>query len=341
MPVDRPGRVLVTGAGGPSGIAVMRSIESPTITTFAGDIDPYAAGLYLVAAEQRRILPRGDDPGFVDRIAQLCERDEIDVVVPTVDSELLPLARERDRFAAAGVTLVLASEQTLAVCLDKWALDARCRDVVRTPQTWLVDETFDPLAPELPVIVKPRSGSGSRGIRLLGAREQLSALERDGTLLVQEHLPGPEYSLDVLASAEGEVLAVVPRARLKVDSGIAITGRTLHDPVLEEFGAAVARLIDLTTVANVQAKEAADGTPALLEVNPRFPGTMPLTIAAGIDMPSLAVGEALGAPPPTGTPPLPFEEVAMVRTFTETFFGFEQIEAMQAQAAAGGAEARA
>lgn len=341
MPVDRPGRVLVTGAGGPSGISVMRSVESPSITTFAGDIDPYAAGLYLVAAEQRRILPRGDDPAFTDRVAELCEQDRIDVLVPTVDSELLPLARERDRFAAAGVTLVLASEETLAVCLDKWALDARCRGEVRTPQTWLVDETFDPLEPELPVIVKPRSGSGSRGIRLLGAREQLSALERDGTLLVQEHLPGPEYSLDVLADAQGEVLAVVPRARLKVDSGIAITGRTLHDPVLEQFGADVARLIGLTTVANVQAKEAADGRPALLEVNPRFPGTMPLTIAAGVDMPSLAVGEALGAPAPSGPTPLPFEDVAMVRTFTETFFGFEQIEAMQEQAAAGGAGARA
>jgi carbamoyl-phosphate synthase large subunit len=339
MPVDRPGRVLVTGAGGPSGISVMRAIESPSITTFAGDVDPYAAGLYLVPAAQRAILPRGDDPGFTDHLLGLCRREQIDVVVPTVDSELLPLARERDRFAAEDVTLVLASEQTLAVCLDKWALDARCRDAVRTPRTWLVGDTFDPSEPDLPVIVKPRSGSGSRGIHLLGTRDELRSLERDETLLVQEHLPGPEYSLDVLASAAGEVLAVVPRARLKVDSGIAITGRTLHDPALEQFGAAVARLIGLTTVANVQAKEAADGTPALLEVNPRFPGTMPLTIAAGIDMPSLAVAEALGAPPPAGPPPLPFEDVAMVRYFQERFFGFEEIAAMQDQAGAAGSRA--
>lgn len=330
MSVERPGRVLVTGAGGPSGISVMRSIESPALTLFAGDIDPYAAGLYLVPAGRRRILPRGDDPAFVERVALLCERNRIDVVVPTVDSELLPLARERDRFARElGVTLVLASEDTLAVCLDKWALDARCRDAVRTPRTWLVDAAFDPSEPDLPAIVKPRSGSGSRGIRLLGSRDELAALERDGTLLVQEHLPGPEYSLDVLADADGEVLAVVPRARLKVDSGIAITGRTLHDPELESFGAAVARLIGLTTVANVQAKEAADGTPALLEVNPRFPGTMPLTIAAGIDMPSLAVAEALGAPPPSTPPPLPFADVAMVRFFQERFFGYEEIAVLE------------
>ncbi len=327
MPVELPGRVLVTGAGGPSGIAVMQSIASDTLTVLAGDIDPYAAGLYLVPPGQRFILPRGDDPAFADRLFELCERESVDVVVPTVDSELLPLARERDRFAAAGVTLVLADEQTLAVCLDKWALDARCRRAVRTPRCWLVDGAFDPAEPELPVIVKPRSGSGSRGIALLGTEAELAALERDATLLIQELLPGPEYSLDVLCGRDGEVLAVVPRERLKVDSGIAITGRTVHDPALEEFGAAVARLIGLTTAANVQVKEARDGEPALLEVNPRFPGTMPLTIAAGIDMPSLAVAEALGAPPPQG--PLPFEEIAMVRSFTERFFPFEEIVALR------------
>lgn len=337
MPVDLPGRVLVTGAGGPSGIAVMQSIASPQLTVLAGDIDPYAAGLYLVPPGQRFILPRGDDPGFPDRLFELCEREGVDVLVPTVDSELLPLARERERFAAAGVTLVLADEQTLAVCLDKWALDARCRRQVRTPRCWLVDGAFDPSEPELPAIVKPRSGSGSRGIALLGTVGELAALERDGTLLIQELLPGPEYSLDVLCGRDGEVLAVVPRERLKVDSGIAITGRTVRDPALEAFGAAVARLIGLTTVANVQVKESAGGEPALLEVNPRFPGTMPLTIAAGIDMPSLAVAEALGAPPPQG--PLPFEEIAMVRTFTERFFPFEQIVALREAAGRVGSSA--
>lgn len=330
MPVDLPGRVLVTGAGGPSGISVLRAIESPALTVFAGDIDPYAAGLYLVPESQREILPRGDDPAFADRVFDFCEREAVDVVVPTVDSELLQLARQRERFAEAGVTLVLASEETLAVCLDKWALDARCRDHVRTPACWLVDDAFDPAAPELPAIVKPRSGSGSRGIALLEERAELEALPRDGSLLIQEHLPGPEFSLDVLAGADGEVVAVVPRERLKVDSGIAITGRTVHDVQLEEFGAAVARLIGLTTVANVQVKGAADGAPALLEVNPRFPGTMPLTIAAGVDMPSLAVAEALGAPPPQG--PLPFAEIAMVRFFQERFFGHGELAALEGAA---------
>jgi len=323
-----PKRVLVTGAGGPSGISILRAMEGEPVEMLAADIDPYAAGLYLVGADRRFLLPRGDDPRFASDLLARCSREGIDVVVPTVDTELLPLARMRTQFEAK---LVLASEATLAVCLDKWELAQRCAGRVRVPWTVVVDGAFDPDAIELPAIVKPRSGSGSRGIRLVERRSELEALERDGTLLVQEHLPGPEHSLDVLARSDGHVAAVVPRERLKVDSGIAVTGRTLHDDGLDAFAREVAAAIELTTVANVQVKEDADGEPALLEVNPRFPGTMPLTIASGVDMPRLAIGEALGTPIPDG--PLEFDDLAMVRFFQERFFAFDDIADLQRHAA--------
>ncbi len=319
-------RILITGTGGPSGISILNDLAGQEYELFSGDIDPYASGLYLVDKDHRMLLPRGDDADFSDRLLEICTRLDIDLLVPTVDTELLPIARRLEEFRAAGTDAVVASVETLETCLDKWELDRRCRGEVRVPATVLVDGSFEPSSIELPVIVKPRSGSGSRGIRLIEETSELERLQRDGTLLVQELLPGPEYSLDVFANREGEVLAVVPRERLKVDSGIAITGRTSHDEELEQFGAEVARLIGLNTVANVQAKGAAEGVPALLEVNPRFPGTMPLTIAAGVDMPKLAVEEALGRGTPNG--PIPFDEIAMVRYFSERIFDYAEIEAM-------------
>ena len=195
-----PERVLITGAGGPSGISILRAMEDEPVEMLAADIDPYAAGLYLVAADRRFLLPRGDDPRFASDLLARCSREGIDVVVPTVDTELLPLARMRTQFEAQ---LVLASEATLAVCLDKWELAQRCAGRVRVPWTVVVDGAFDPDAIELPAIVKPRSGSGSRGIRLVERRSELEALERDGTLLVQEHLPGPEHSLTCSRAATG------------------------------------------------------------------------------------------------------------------------------------------
>ena len=321
--------MLVTGTGGPSGISVMNAIAAEPLDVFSADVDPYAAGLYLVDDDRRLIVPRGDADSYAGFVLEVCERLEIGVLIPTVDSELIPLAEARAAFAAIGTELVLASEETLRMCLDKWALHKRCEGAVRVPRSLLVDADFDPSLPELPVIVKPRVGSGSRGIRLVEGREELERLDRDGTLLVQENLPGPEFSLDVLARSDGRVIAVVPRARLKVDSGIAVTGRTVHDDALQEIGRQVAERIGLTSVANVQVKGAVDGEPALLEVNPRFPGTMPLTVASGVNMPKLCVDDALGSPLQEGM--LDFADLAMVRCFEERFFDFGQIAAMQAE----------
>jgi carbamoyl-phosphate synthase large subunit len=54
----------------------------------------------------------------------------------------------------------------------------------------------------------------------------------------------------------------------------------------------------------------------LLEVNPRVPGTLPLTVASGVDMPRLALDSLRGRPVPEC---VAFREVAMVRFLEERF----------------------
>lgn len=330
--IDAGPRVLVTGAGGPSGVSVMRALGSAPAAIFAADIDPYAPGLYLADPENRLIIPRGDDPRFVDTLLAVCRNHDLDVLVPTVDSELVPLAHRRDEFRAIGTELVLASIETLEVCVDKWRLAGRCRGVVPAPWTLLLDEALALDSVELPAIVKPRTGSGSRGIRLVETLEDLQGCPRDGTLLVQEHLPGIEHSIDVLADPDGRIVAVVPRSRLKVDSGIAITGRTHHDERLEAIGEQVARLIGLSYCGNVQVREDVHGNPALLEVNPRFPGTMPLTVASGVNMPLLAVSAAAGEAMPPGR--IAFREIGMARHHEELFIAVEEIASLEQKALA-------
>jgi carbamoyl-phosphate synthase large subunit len=319
--------VLVTGAGGPAGVAVIRSLlRRDDVTVFAADMDGWASGLYLVPAEQRRLVPPGKDPGFVDAVAAIVAADGIDVVFSTVDVELPPLARRR---AELGATLAAPSVQTLETALDKLALAAAVAPHARVPATALLGTPFPGDAPDwhFPVIAKPRRGAGSRGVRVVPDRAALEALEvaeraheagyadqLDG-LLVQEFLPGDEYSVDVLAGPDG-VIAAVPRTRERVDSGVSIAGRTVHDALLESTASDVARAIGLVGVANVQLRRDRDGIPALLEVNPRFPGAMPLTIAAGVDMPSLALDLALGRAVPAS---IPFREIANVRFLEDVF----------------------
>jgi carbamoyl-phosphate synthase large subunit len=309
-------RILMTGAGGPSAISVWKSLSAQHEIHMA-DMDPCATGLYLVAEDRRLLVPRGDAPELVPALLAACRARKIDLMLPTVDAEFVPLALARADFEALGVALPISPLDCLRVCRDKHELLARVKGLVPVPE-------YEPLTPEaavrvtsFPRFVKPRLGAGSRGAEKITRREDLDALPQDGSILVQEYLPGEEYSVDVYVRGDGRVIAAVPRERMKTDSGIAVTARTVDVPEVIEFARRVAEEIGVRYVANVQFKRAADGVFKLLEVNPRFPGTLPLTTAAGVDMPKLLVDDVAGKKLPDG--PLPFKEIMVVRYWTEHY----------------------
>lgn len=324
-------RVLVTGAGGPAGVAVIRSLL-PEASVFAVDIDPCAVGLYLVGDEQRSIVPRGGDADFVDQIVELCLQWRIDVVIPTVDTELLPMAHARTRFEELGVAVVAGPAAALAKCLDKWQLACAVDKTVRCPVTQVIDHQFDPAAfPSWPAVAKPRQGSGSRGVQIIDRPDRLANVPNDGSFILQEYLPGEELSVDVFVDQCGRPLGAVPRTRWKVDSGVAVAGRTVRDTEAIRLALDTVGAVGLTGPANVQCRRDREGRLALLEVNPRFPGSLPLTIASGFDIPTLALREAQGKHVERLRT---FEEIAVVRHWEDVIIPATAIS----QTAAGAAK---
>lgn len=294
----------------------MRAVAGPDVTLFAADIDPHAVGLYLVPEAHRVLLPRADHPAFGVALMTAASRLGVDVVVPTVDTELPIAAALTDAFRHHNIAVLVAPQAALAICLDKAALMATSDGIVPVPEWEVVDADFVPAHWALPVVVKPRSGAGGRGVRLIERAEDWDDVPRDGSLLLQEWLPGEEYSVDVLCSREGVVVAAVPRLRMKVDSGVAVASRTVRDPELQGIATALVEHLGLSFVSNVQLRRDRNGVPKLLEINPRFPGTMALTVHSGVNMPALAVDDLLGRNPPA---PAPFVECAMVRHWEEIY----------------------
>ena len=323
-----PVRVLVTGAGGPAAVSVLKSLRSdPSVTLIAADMDPWAAGLYLVPADARTLIPAGLDPNFASAVLARCVALGVHVVIPTVDAEMRPLAQARAEYAAAGIELMLAPERALDLTLDKLALARCCEGQVRVPRTERFDEAVDPGSWDYPVILKPRTGSGSRDISVVASARELAGLERSEEFIVQEYLPGEEYSIDVLSDTRSHVIAAVPRVRSRVDSGVSVAGRTVHDPELEHFGITVASVTGLTYISNVQCRRDVAGRASLLEVNPRAPGALPLTMASGVNMPRLALDALRGLPVPDH---VDFREVAMVRFLEERFMDLSEVQKVAA-----------
>ncbi|HMV87030.1 MAG TPA: ATP-grasp domain-containing protein [Blastocatellia bacterium] len=325
-------KILVTGAGGPAAVSFMQALADTNATFFMADMDYHASGLYLVPAAQRTLVLPGRHPDFIRDLLQKCRDLKIDVLVPTVDVELVAVAKARKQFELIGVRVLLADVETLELCLDKLKLLIACDGLIPVPRFAVFNTAFDDSDWQYPLIVKPRAGSGSRGVVRVETPAELRKLERGTHLLVQEYLPGEEFSVDVLANQRGEVLATVPRERMKVDSGIAVVSRTLKDSELEQCARLVARCIGLKYVANIQFRRNAQGRPCLLEVNPRFPGTMPLTTASGVNIPLLCLKELFGQV--IASEQLFWRELAMVRTWQETYLPAHEITQMMSSAEA-------
>ncbi len=318
-------RILLTGAGGPSAISVWKSLDGAHELHMA-DMDPCASGLYLVPPERRLLLPRGDAPGFPAHVLEVCRERAIELVISTVDAELIPLARTHADFAARGVQLPLAPVPCLELCRDKHALLTALAPAVAVPATRLLTAEVARAPGPLPQFVKPRLGAGSRGAMVVDSATQLAVLPQDGSILLQEWLPGEEYSVDVYVRSGGQVIAAVPRERMKTDSGIAVAARTRDLPDVIDAAVAAASAAGVRYVANVQLRRARDGRCKLLEINPRFPGTLPLTAAAGVDLPKLLVADVNGEPLPEGR--LPFKEIMVVRYWAEHFLDPREWEAL-------------
>jgi carbamoyl-phosphate synthase large subunit len=309
-------RILLTGAGGPSAISVWKSLGKRHELHMA-DMDPRATGLYFVPPDRRIIVPRGDDRTFVPTVHDICRTRAIDLMIPTVDAELVPLALASAEFAAINVKLALSPLESLRLCRDKHALLTALASVVPVPESELLTDALAAGSISFPRFAKPRRGAGSSGVATVRSRSDLDALPKDGSYLLQEFLPGEEYSVDVYVRGDGRTIAAVPRERMKTDSGIAVAARTVRNPALIDAAIRAAEQAGVRYVANVQFKRGADGVYKLLEINPRFPGTLPLTAGAGVDLPALLIAELSGQTLPEKL--ATFKEIMVVRYWNERF----------------------
>ncbi|MFQ1001947.1 ATP-grasp domain-containing protein [Modestobacter sp. SSW1-42] len=308
--------VLVTGSGGPAGVAVVRRLVALGHRVVAVDIDPIAAGSALAAVGG--VVPRADEPGFVDALLAFAAEHGADALVSTVAEELPALTAAAGRFAAAGLATWLPEVAAVDLCCDKAAFAVRLVEAgVPTPATAAtVAGAADVPGPW---IVKPRAGRGSRGVQLLdSAAEVTAAMTADPGLIVQTRLAGREFTADALVARDGELLTVVPRWRDATKAGISVQGTTFESEAVTTVVADALEAVGLTGPANVQGFVADDGTVTVVEINPRFSGGLPLTLAAGADV----VGAYLAGvrEPAAQLPYLYFSPgVRMSRYFAETY----------------------
>jgi carbamoyl-phosphate synthase large subunit len=189
------------------------------------DMSPLSPGLYF--SDRHYIVPLTTDRRYIPIIKSICFKERIRLLIPTIDDELPLFGAQAEKFLATGVRVAVSSVQTNTICNDKH-LTARFLSERNIPvaKTWLPSE-LDSADLTFPLFLKPRSGRGSVGAYMItNERELRFFLEYISDPVVQEFLPGREFTIDVLADFGGRVISVVPRERLVIRSGVIDRGRT-------------------------------------------------------------------------------------------------------------------
>jgi carbamoyl-phosphate synthase large subunit len=308
--------VLVTGAGGPAGVAVIRALRACGRGVVGVDADPMAAGIRL--ADEGMVVPRYGDSEYVEALCSIAVKTGAGILVSTLAEEMPVLAERASELDASGLAHWLPPKDAVQTCIDKWRFATLAQQSgAPVPATALATADGVPG----PWVVKPRFGRGSRDVHLVDDDEGLRwALSHVDDPIVQTRLVGREFTIDALVDRNGAWAGAVPRWRLETKAGISVKGETFADRALDRAAADLLSAIGLVGPANIQGFVNSAGHVAFVEVNPRFSGALPLSLAAGSDL----VGEYVRAV--VGLPVRPERlrhraGVRMVRYYEEIFEG--------------------
>jgi biotin carboxylase len=327
-----PLTVLATSVGTDSFPAVIRALKANTereLRIIGVDIRSTASGLYL-ADQGYLVPPRSQPEQLLQRLDAICSAERVQILYPfsTEDQEFFASAMER--FTAKGIGIIVSPLTAVQTANDKLRLYEFAHShgipcpTFRSVRNW---EEFQQAAltlgfPEHPFVLKLNRGTGAQGFKVIypSLDPYQRMLDRDNRIVtfqeverwlkaiahwpplhLAEYLPGEEYSVDILCD-HGEVLSVVTRLRLSTFYGLALHAQVVNELDVQEVACNLVKELGLCFVVNVQLRRASDGTPKLIEINPRIPGTIGLTLASGVNMPYLALkmslGESFQAPQP-------------------------------------------
>lgn len=268
----------------------------------AVDIDPLAPALKF--ADRPYIVPPLKSADYIPTLVKICRREQIQLVFPLIDPDIEVLANHRQDIEVTGASPVVVSAEAASITSDKWLTTKFLRRLgLPTPRSWLPGE-LDPARAEYPLFIKPRRGSAAKHTFTVHTADELAFFANYiCDAIIQERLPGPEITNDVLCDLEGQVLAVASRQRIEVRWGEVAKGVTIYDQAITNACEKIAQALPAVGPITVQCMMK-QGVPQFTEINARSGGGLPLAIAAGVDLPRWLLARAAGQDieiPPLGT----------------------------------------
>lgn len=297
-------RVLVLGDDTRSFLTVLRSLGRAGLEVHVAWCPQTSPSLRsrFVARAHHLSEYRPDDEVWLADLLRLLERERFDLVIPVPDTAIIPLQHWRTRIEAVQPCYLL-SDYAFDVTSDKGKTYQLASQLgLQLPRQRTVRSAHELIAASdelgFPLVLKAKSSftlgdiwSRKNVVKLRNRAELTQSwneIQTGDEMLAQEHVAGTGCGVSVL-SKDGEVLTAFQHERLHESLTGGGSSYRMSVPLMPQLAEAAARLmraLDYTGVAMIEFKiNAKTGTWSLMEINGRFWGSLPLSVAAGLDFP--------------------------------------------------------
>ena len=288
-------RVLVSGASGIVGYGIMRSIRRSGQSCFLVGTTIYDDSVAPAFCDICEQAPLTNTPEYLDWLLAIIRKHRIDLLIPGIEIDMY---RWRDcmlEIYATGAVPLLNAPELIDLCRDKWVFYKRLHDEgMKFAIDSALEANFTKLEQRfnLPFLLKPRRGFGSKGIVRVTSEKVFQEYRAEiGPVLMAQPIVGDdaeEYTTSAFCDGRGSYFACMTLRRKLSRDGYTdkaeVTDTSEFLPAIDEL----CRMFKPLGPTNFQFRLCSQG-PKLLEINPRISSSTSIRAAFGYNESALAL----------------------------------------------------
>lgn len=254
-------------------------------TIVGGDSSELAPALYFT--DKMVKFPPIEDPHYINSIIDICNQENIALIIPTIDTDLLVLAENKEKIEAKTHAKVMISEKSvIEICRDK-ALTQKYFDEhdLKMAKMYRDEEIKQTSRSDIqfPLFAKPRSGSSSINTMRIKTYEELVAYKTlVSDAIISDFSDGEEFTVDTFLDFDSNVITIVPRLRIAARGGEIMKAKIIKDrEIIIDIKRLLTKLKFIGHIT-IQLFKTRNGI-EYFEINPRYGGGAPMGIDCGAD----------------------------------------------------------
>ena len=286
--------ILITSVGTRNKIVQYFKKEFKNIgKVIATDMSDLAPAIY--EADNFYLVPRIDDPNYIEKLLDICKKENISCLFALIDPELSIISKNKNKFLEIGVTPLVSTYDAVELAFDKYKMYKFLVDNgFKTAKTYIDKNEFyadlDASLISFPVFVKPYKGSASININKVSSRKEVDTLfELYDDLIIQEFMNGQEIGADVYVDPiSKKVVSIFTKEKIKMRAGETDKARSFKDEKLFDLIISLVERIGYEYMIDIDIFRI-NGDYYISEINPRFGGGYPHAYECGVNFPKLII----------------------------------------------------